>query len=70
MLNPTTATMIVTEAGRGSGPSWRARLDADDSVQVLGPVQRREDCIAQLHRAAGCHGYIVTRIAETQESRI
>ncbi len=72
MLKPTTATMIVSEGGRHResglwfGPSWKARLDADETVQILGPVQNREDCIADLHRAAGCNGYIVTRIYELE----
>lgn len=70
MLKPSTATMILTEAGRDYdyspwfGPSWRARLDADETVQVMGPVQSREECIAQLHQAAGRAGYIATRINE------
>jgi hypothetical protein len=75
MLKPTTATMLLTEAGRVAGgpqfgPSWRARLDADGSIMVRGPLQSREECISHLHQTAGFHGFIVTRIIEKRESRI
>lgn len=72
MLKPATATMRRREGywngrvGAFIPARWTAEVDIDEAGKAVysDGMPTREACIADLHRQAGSHGYIVTRIEE------